>query len=365
MTRNAGTTAALIPGFVFLSLITGGGFATGQEVVQYCLAHGKHAFSFVSVVFVAIVLLTYLTAETARHFQAYDYRTWARAMLPGPSWILLELVYFAMTILVCAIVLSAAASVLGTVSVLPGMFGLLLAAAVSLVLTAIGRRAVIATKLIGALLLALGYLSFAFLVATPATIPELARSSGTPGWLRDALLYVGYNAVAFPAALYTLRDLKSRSQSLAAAVFAGSITVIAFLSVMVAIAAGGPNALKVESPLHYVLQANAASSWQAVYYAVFLWTVVDTAVGMVYAIVVRAEEAARSLRGQELPRRYRWGISALFLAVSGAVAQFGLINLIAKGYGTMAYFFIVVVVGPLLAFGFGFYRRRVIRPVGT
>src|SRR5690349_384890 len=102
----------LLPGFVFLSLITGGGFATGQEVVQFCLSHGKHSVSFMAVVLVALILLMYLTAETARAFHAYDYRTWARAMLPGRTWIALEIVYFAMTVLVCAIVLSAAAAVL-------------------------------------------------------------------------------------------------------------------------------------------------------------------------------------------------------------------------------------------------------------
>jgi uncharacterized membrane protein YkvI len=356
--RTQSLSALLLPGFVFLSLITGGGFATGQEVVQYCLSHGRYWLAFVAAVFVGLTILMYLTAETARFFNTYDYRTWARAMLPGRSWIALEVVYAAMTVLVCAIVLSAAAAVLSQVSVLPGLAGILLAALASVVLTAVGRRAVIATKVIGAALLAGGYIAFAAITWSKIPAHAILGSSGKPGWFGDAMIYIGYNAVAFPAALYTLRDIHSRKQSFIAGLFASAFTMASFVGVALTVIAGGNGALNAEAPLHYALRHLAAPLWLALYYAVFLWTLVDTAVGMVYAIVVRAEAAYRESGGTELRPSYRWLISTGFLGVSAAFAQFGLIPLIVKGYGTMAYFFIGVVVIPLLAFGFGIHRRR-------
>lgn len=353
--------ATVLPAIVFLSVITGGGFATGREVIQYCLRHGPGGALWVTVaVFVALTILLFLTIESARRFDVYDYRRWARVMLPRGGHVVLELVFVAMTVLVCAIVLSSASAVLETVALMPGAAGLLIAALLTFALTAVGRRAVIATKVVGALMLASGYVMFAIVTVEPDSVGRVFTDTGESGWAGSAMLYVGYNAVALPASLYAMRGIRSRGQAAIASLTAAVVTMIAFASVALTISTAESSIVRAEAPLHAVLRLQESPVLLAVYYAVFAWTLIDTGVGMIYAIVVRAEEAARE-RGASLTAGRRWIICATFLVISAAVAQFGLIPLIAQGYGTMAYFFIVVVVGPLVLFALGVYRGRLER----
>ena len=55
--------------------------------------------------------------------------------------------------------------------------------------------------------------------------------------------------------------------------------------------------------------------------------------------------------GKELPPRMRPVIAVTLLVIGALLAQFGLIGLIARGYGTLTWIFLVVVLVPLLTWG--------------
>ena len=57
------------------------------------------------------------------------------------------------------------------------------------------------------------------------------------------------------------------------------------------------------------------------------------------------------LRLSQAGRRTRAGIAILCVLVSGGLSSIGVVDLIAKGYGTMAWGFLVLYVGPLLTVG--------------
>ena len=52
-----------------------------------------------------------------------------------------------------------------------------------------------------------------------------------------------------------------------------------------------------------------------------------------------------------MSRPIRAGIALSCLLISGALAQLGIVRLIAEGYGTLAYGFLVLFVVPLLTVG--------------
>jgi uncharacterized membrane protein YkvI len=55
--------------------------------------------------------------------------------------------------------------------------------------------------------------------------------------------------------------------------------------------------------------------------------------------------------GKKLPRYYRPLIASVFLLAAFGISLFGLVNLIAKGYGTVSWGFLIVYILPLATIG--------------
>ena len=100
-----------------------------------------------------------------------------------------------------------------------------------------------------------------------------------------------------------------------------------------------------------------AQLWIAIYGVVVGWTLLETAVGVIHAVVDRLE---RNL--EDLPRQWRPGSGAFqpwqraavslgVLVLSVLLARFGIIELVARGYGALAWGFIALLALPLLTVG--------------
>lgn len=76
----------LVPGAVFVSVVLGGGYGTGREVVEYFTRYGMQGGMLgIGVATVAFALILIATYEFARVHQAYDYRTFFQHLL-GRWW---------------------------------------------------------------------------------------------------------------------------------------------------------------------------------------------------------------------------------------------------------------------------------------
>jgi uncharacterized membrane protein YkvI len=94
----------LLPGLLFQSVIISGGYSTGRELVEFFMSSGPIrgiSSMLVTMVFMSAILA--LTFEFARIHKAYDYRTFFKALL-GNAWVLFEFSFFALAILVLAII---------------------------------------------------------------------------------------------------------------------------------------------------------------------------------------------------------------------------------------------------------------------
>lgn len=345
--------AIIIPGLVFQSVVTGGGFATGREIVQYCLRHGVAFIWILLIVFSAFTLLFFLLIETAKRFKAYDYRSWAKKVLPK-FWIVLDVLFIMMAILVCAIVLSGAVEVLQDIIAIPAILGMSGAILIIGLISFGGRKLVLFTKVIGALLLTFGYLAFAIGSIQNSTKELLSTSTmivSKDSWLFSALEYVGYNTVALPACLYALTDIKSTKQSIIASIIAGILLVIPMFLVAISILTLAPNILTSPVPLHDVIKYLRSPLLLGIYYCILIWTLIDTAIGMVFAITNRIEIHLYDLGKKKLTGWYRAILAVSFVIASTLLAQVGIIALVAKGYSLMAYCFIAILVIPLIYVG--------------
>ena len=93
----------LLPGFAFKAVVIGGGYATGRELAEFFLASGPAggllAIGLAMLIWSLVCALTFLFA---RAFAAFDYRSFFAALL-GPFWLLFEIVYVLLMILVLAV----------------------------------------------------------------------------------------------------------------------------------------------------------------------------------------------------------------------------------------------------------------------
>ena len=102
----------IVPAAVFVSVVMGGGYGTGREVIEFFTRYGLLGGLFGTLVAACVfALVLACTYEFARIFQAYDYRTFFKRLI-GPFWVCFEVLYLLLFLLVLGVVGSAAGNIL-------------------------------------------------------------------------------------------------------------------------------------------------------------------------------------------------------------------------------------------------------------
>jgi len=216
----------LLPGIVFQSVLIGGAYATGREIVEYGARFGPMGLWSILAIFVGFSVTSILAFEFARVAQVYDYRGYVRELI-GPLWPLFDVLYLVMAIVVIAVVGAASGSVFEEILGAPYWLGVLIVIIMVGILNARGRVTIERFKTFGSLVLYGGYLVFAGVVVSKTWGNTVsAFQSGSAG-LGDStsvrtvlfvgILYVGYNLVGIPATMFTLDRQTSRRQTVVAA----------------------------------------------------------------------------------------------------------------------------------------------------
>ncbi len=149
--------------------------------------------------------------------------------------------------------------------------------------------------------------------------------------------------------------METRREAVSAGLLTGPIGIAPGLLFFIAMSAHYPEIVERPVPANFVLEALGSQTLQLGYQIVLFGTLIETGTGLIHAVNERIAGAYRD-KGREMPRILR-PLTALALLVAGtALASFGLIELIAKGYGTLTWLFLIVFVIPILTWGI--YRIR-------
>ena len=153
----------LLPGVILQSVLIGGGYATGREIVQFGAKFG--ALGWIAGLWIAVGfgLMGFLTFEVARRFQAFDYRTLLRHLI-GPLYWLFDIVYILLAILIIAIMAAATGEILSNTMGFNYWVGVILMIVIVALLNFHGEGLIEKFKSLGTLALYLGYILFATLV---------------------------------------------------------------------------------------------------------------------------------------------------------------------------------------------------------
>jgi uncharacterized membrane protein YkvI len=344
----------LVPGAVLQSVMVGGGYGTGREIVEFFTRYGAAGGLFgIAVAAASVAVIFALSLEIARAFGAYDYRTFFRVLL-GRFWVLYEVLIIALILLVLAVIGAAAGGLIEDETGLPGMLGVGIVLALVVVLTFKGRETVTRVLAWWSLLLYvvfLSYLAAVVWVFRDEMGAALATARVEDGWLRSGFQYVFYNVTAIPLILFAARGLETRRQAFAAGGIGALVAVLPALFLHLSFLAGGEAVLAAELPTYAMLGRLGIGVLTAAYLVVLFGTFIETGVGDIQGVLERIQAWWIERTGRELRHRTCAAIAAGVMLLAGALSTLGVVDLIAEGYGTLAWGFLAVYVVPLLTVG--------------
>lgn len=349
----------LLPGFIFQSVIIAGAYGSGKELEQFFLhlgpVGGLVGMAVTTIVFSIVLMASY---EFARRYRLFDYRSFFKALL-GRAWPLYEILYVLLMILVISIVGAAAGDMLRDAFGLPSFVGTSGIMILIALLVFFGTPAVEKFLALWSFVLYGTYIAFfAWHLAQHGDqiLENLNSADLQPGWLRQGIAYSGYNLATIPAILFCIRHLGKRREALGAGLIGGVIGMLPAALFFVAmigqfdvlVAEGDDGRLPVTILINSL---SGAGFFTWLFPIVLFGTFIETGAALIHGVNERIDHtfAEKSLNMPHWMRAaVAIGILLIAVVLSDAV---GLAGLVARGYGTITWGFLLVYVLPVLTYG--------------
>ncbi len=356
----------LLPGFVFQAAVIAGGYATGRELVEFFLPAGPWGgllgMAVSMLVWSAVLMVSF---ELARIHRAYDYRAFFKVLL-GRGWFAFEIGYLLLILVIMAVMGAAAGEIAQSLFGIPKLAGSLVMIAATGALLFFGtagiERFLVAS--VGYLYLVyfvfVAWSLFAFGDRIEANFASVPVEGGwfTTSWFTAGVTYAGYNVATIPAVLFCVRHFARRREALVAGALAGPLGMLPGIVFYIAMMGYYHEIADVALPSAFLLARLHAPWFEWAFQIAVMLTLVDTGVALLHAVNERVA-AAWAERRRPMPQSLRpaLAIGVMLLAVYAATAV-GLVDLIARGYGTLTWFFLAIYVLPLLTWGLWLVRPR-------
>lgn len=357
----------LLPGFVFQSVVIAGGYGTGRELVEFFLSFGPLggllAMAVSTLIWSAVCAASF---EFARIFRSYDYRAFFTSLL-GRGWFSYEICYVALLAIILAVIAAAAGAILQETFGLPYALGVLgIMAAVGFLVFRGSRTIERVLAFWSFVLYAVYILVFvrSFMSFGPQIGAAFAAGEAEPGWAIGGVRYAAYNLALIPAILFCLHDIERRREAVTAGLLAGVIGILPGFFFYVAMSSQYPAIVERPVPANFLLDALGSPALLFAYQIVLFGTLIETGTGLIHAVNERIAGVYRD-RGRQMPDYLRPVIALVLLVAGTALASFGLIGLIARGYGTLTWLFLLVYVIPILTWGLYLIRSTGRPSTGT
>jgi uncharacterized membrane protein YkvI len=340
--------------FIFKSVLIGGGYTTGRELVQFFLARGP-ATGFWGVVVASCIFSAVLAVvfELARRYELHDYRTFLKKLL-GPAWVLYEIAFLCLLVLILSVLGAASGEIVAQRFAVPQFVGTAVQMACVATIVFFGTQAIERFFTAWAVVL---YGAFAIFFVWVATVlgPDIEThwraSRVTSAALSSGLLYAGYSMAVVPTILYCARHFTGPRDAIVSGLLAGPVAMIPAFLFFVAMVARYPEVNQVHIPIVYMLAQLDAPAFGAVFQVVIFGTLVEAGAALIHGFNQRIDDMARE-KQTRLPRGWRAWVALALMCVSVVLAnEVGIVDLIAKGYGYSTYVFLALIAAPTLTRG--------------
>jgi uncharacterized membrane protein YkvI len=351
------------PGFVLMSVLIGGGFATGREIVQYGGQYGARGWIVGLSIALVFSIICMVSFEIARKYKAYDYRSHLK-VYAGPLSILYDIIYFVSSLLVMSVMASATGTILETTLNTPYYVGVIVIIVISAIINFFGKKLVEKFSVAGALALYIGYIAFAIMaiagrtdniarVFSEADVSYVAEgSTGFFAMIWVGVIYVGYNIQPITTAFFTCEKLHTRKETLLSGFLAGFIILIPWALTYLALMAYYPDESVLGAGVPWLIMMMDVNTIVVVIFGLIAgWTLIATTVGVMNGLTDRIDKQLAEKNKPPMKGTTRVIITLAYLIGAVVMSRFGIIDLVNKGYTAMSYGMIISFAVPLLTVG--------------
>lgn len=335
----------LLPGFVAQSVLIAGGYGTGRELVEYFVQYGPTGgLMGMGLTFVLWAALFALSFEFARVFKAYDYRTFFEKLI-GKGWILYEIAFIVLLFLIMGVVGAASGSILRDSFGVPPLAGSGIFLLFVAYLTFSGSKVIEVALSWWSYLLYIVFFVFLFLGVSlfgESISTNFAANIIKPGWQMGGFKYAFYNIAVTSTVLFSLNYLESRREAVLSGIMAALISIIPAVVFYVVTIGVYPDVLSMEIPANGIIARMGVKFLLPVWLLVLFGTMIETGVGFFHSINERINTTLIAKRGRGMSNIARGAVGACLALIGLAISNFGLIGLIAKGYGTISWVFFIL-----------------------
>ena len=352
----------ILPGIVLQSVLIGGGYATGREIVEYGAKFGAMGWLAGVGTFLGFAIIAALSFELIRLYKVYDYKSFIKE-IGGPLWIVFDIVYFLFMIVIIAVMASATGSIVEQTLGLNYWVGVAAITIVVGVLNFFGARLIERFETYGTIALYIGYIIFAIIVisnnhqnmsqvfATGDT--SFVPNTTAPAIVWSGVLYCAYNLVVVPSSFFTIKRQTKTSESIISGIIGGILMTIPWFLTYFAVMCFYPNedVLAASVPWLSMMQGVAGPVVIGIFGIVMGWTLIETSTGIIHACIERVNNGLGELHKNEMTRPQQAILTLVILIGAMILSRIGIIDLIATVYNGLAYAFLIIYVVPLLTVG--------------
>lgn len=335
----------------------GGGFASGNQTMQYYVNRGPYA-PFLAVIAVIIIGLTYRAAwMTAKEHGIYEYRGWAlKEYAPDTKImpILFEICWFFLCLVAIATSVAGGASLLEEYGV-PYIGGVAIFCVVVTLLAIFGAGLLRKASTIMTIVMAVLMLVIYITAIAKAPADAYATNNATmvaeaePLWMQlwNTLKYAGFQSILVGNLVAVCQPLKSRKEVNMAAgigiVLNGAMIALS----IVAMVCWLPTAQGTTLPIFTIIDQNLGGGWMKIAYSVVLCLAfISTATGVTFGSVARFGPLIS--RSKEPSFGQNAIVSIAFVVVGSIMSLAGLTSLVSVGYGWCGVFAIPIIIIPCI-----------------
>lgn len=342
----------LLPGFIFQSVVIAGGYGIGREFIEFFLSLGPKAGLLAMIISMIIwSLVCACTFVLAQQQRTYDYRAFFKNLLGEKRWWLFEISYLLILILVMAVVIAAAGTILQQTVGIAYAWGVGALIAYVAFMVYRGSQTIewilsfwsIALYLVYGLLFFFGFNYFGEQITTVWNASTLKNEP----WFINGVRYAGYNLALIPAVLFCLMHLTSKQEAIISGLLAGFVTLAPGILFFIIMFGAYPQILNETTPSLYLLDKMNLYWLEIAFTIVLLGTLIETATAMIHAF---NERFAAQMKEMNKPfNKPKRAICAIVILIGSALlAQLGLVDLISKGYGWLTWLIVFVYIIPVI-----------------
>ena len=353
----------VLPGIILQSVMIGGGYATGREIVEYGAKYGALGWLSGLGTFLGFAVIAALTYELIRLTKAYDFKTFMKT-IGGPLWIVFDIVYLLFMVVIIAVMASATGNIVEQTLGLNYWVGVVAITVVVAILNFYGSRLIERFETLGTVTLYAGYIIFSVLVIGTfgknistvfanhdTSFIEGSVSAGKALW--SGVLYCAYNLVVMPATFFTIERQTRRVESVVSGIIGGVLATIPWFLTYFAVMCFYPNpdVLGASVPWLAMMQGTAGPVVIAIFGIVMGWTLIETSTGIIHAALERVNNGLKEAHKPPMTGKQQAILTIIVLVGSMVLSKVGIIDLIATVYNALSYAFLAIYVLPLITVG--------------